>query len=323
MNVIFRKIRRLKNSSNKAGLIKQHLRYFTNKYLNQKIDYSNYINHETPARIRIETTNICNLKCITCPQNLHSYNRKKEIMPMDVFEKIVNEIKYFNPKPVVSLYHRGEPLSNPNIFECIRIVKDAGMYCNFNSNATLLTKSMSNKLLDSGLDLIEFSFDDVEPIEYEKMRVNAKYDQTLNNILSFLHIKKAGKYKKPLVVITGIKMKYSGLVDNIERLGASKSFMNIFSGFDVSFSHYYAHAWGKSKKNKYSPCPIVHKDFNILSNGFVVPCCYDLNGDVIMGNIHESTIKDIWNNEDYQELRKLLNNKKHYEIEGLCRGCPL
>lgn len=312
------KFKRLINSTDKIGLIKTHIIYLNNRYIKN----SPYILDEVPTRVRVETSNACNLKCITCPQNTTEYTRKIEMMDMELFNKIVDEIKQFNPKPKVVLYHGGEPLLNPNIFKCIDIVKSAKLYCYLNSNATLLTEYISNQIFKSGLDLIEFSFDDVTPTEYEKMRVNAIYETTLNNIRLFLEMKKEMQYKKPDVIITGIVMKNGSLINNIEKVQCSKLFKNLFSGFDVSFSHYYAHNWSKSLKKEYHKCNLVNHDFNILSSGLAVPCCYDLNGDLVLGNVKTESIKNIWVNEKYNNLRRKLNNKEHVNIE-LCVGCPI
>jgi radical SAM protein with 4Fe4S-binding SPASM domain len=61
---------------------------------------------------------------------------------------------------------------------------------------------------------------------------------------------------------------------------------------------------------------------NVHSDGIVTPCCIDSNRDLIMGNIRKDSIKEIWKNEAYQDIRK-----KH--LDGMidevptCRKCPL
>ena len=315
------KLLTLLKSKNKLGLIKNfiHLRQHI-FYLNAK-DTSKLIVDWTPLKIRIETTNTCNLKCITCPLNFPDYKRKFNTMNVELFTKIVNEIKTFRPKPDVILYLGGEPLANKNLFYFIELLKNENMFVKFNTNATLLTKEKAKLILESGLDVIEFSFDDIDPDEYEKMRINAKYDETLHNILQFLELKNIGKYKKPFVTLAGIKMSDSKLSDTLVRMQPSNHFKSLFKKYEIiDYQMWYAHKWTKSLNRKYKKCPFVYSDFNILSDGKCVPCCYDLNGEYILGDVTTDSIKEIWNNSKYQNLRNMLNNLEHEKFSP-CKGC--
>ena len=60
----------------------------------------------------------------------------------------------------------------------------------------------------------------------------------------------------------------------------------------------------------------VHPD------GVVTPCCLDSNREMVMGNIKENSIKDIWKNELYQDMRKKHLAGKIDEIPT-CKKCPL
>ncbi len=276
----------------------------------------------SPIKIRIETTNRCNLECVTCPLNWKDYTRKKETMSVDLFKRIINEASNFRPKPSVVLYIGGEPLMNSRIIDMIDIAKDEGLYCTLNSNAALMTEEISHRLIASKIDQIEFSFDDLTKEEYEAMRINANYDVTLENIRRFLDIKSSQGATFPRVVITGIRMKDKDLVESVEEIMPSERYRSLFDGHDVRLSVYYAHKWSKGKNSSFRPCRFPIMDFNILSNGLCVPCCYDLNGDFVLGNLNESSILEIWNNAEYRSLRKKMILGRRHEI-GICGKCPL
>ena len=58
-------------------------------------------------------------------------------------------------------------------------------------------------------------------------------------------------------------------------------------------------------------------------NGDVVPCCYDLEGNEIMGNLKDNTMEEIWNGEKYKNFRKRLKKsvfKPEIQPE-FCKGC--
>lgn len=276
----------------------------------------------TPTKVRIETTNRCNLKCVSCPLNWNDYTRKKETMSIDLFMKIINEVGNFKPKPEIVLYLGGEPLMNSRIVEMVNIAKKEGLACTFNSNATLLTDKISQELIASSIDEVHFSFDDLRKEEYEAMRVGADYDVTLHNIKRFLDIKSSQSATYPRVVITGIRMKNQNLEESVEAIMPSESFRTLFDGYDVELSVYNAHKWTKGKNKSPKPCWFPITDFNILSNGLCVPCCYDLNGDLVLGNLNESSVLEVWNNAEYRDLRRKMMKGRRKEIE-ICRNCPL
>lgn len=58
----------------------------------------------------------------------------------------------------------------------------------------------------------------------------------------------------------------------------------------------------------------------ILFNGDVSACCIDFNGQLIMGNIKQSNIVEIWKGSKYQEMRNMFLNQKYNSI-SLCKNC--
>ena len=67
-------------------------------------------------------------------------------------------------------------------------------------------------------------------------------------------------------------------------------------------------------------CVPLFETFTILSNGNVVPCCFDLKGELVLGNIYKESIFDIWNNEKYSEIRINFRKQKYCTI---CRKCTV
>ena len=73
----------------------------------------------------------------------------------------------------LKLNWRGEPLLHPQLCEIIRHAKEQGIVdVIINTNATHLDDSYAEKLLNSGLDYIIFSFDGGTKETYEKNRVS-------------------------------------------------------------------------------------------------------------------------------------------------------
>ncbi|KKK56638.1 hypothetical protein LCGC14_3062500, partial [marine sediment metagenome] len=49
-------------------------------------------------------------------------------------------------------------------------------------------------------------------------------------------------------------------------------------------------------------CEHPHKLITIRYNGDIVACCYDTTNSYVLGNIHTSSIEEIWNNKRYRIL---------------------
>jgi MoaA/NifB/PqqE/SkfB family radical SAM enzyme len=131
--------------------------------------------------VMVETSGICNLRCIMCPTNEYSHN--KNIMEDSVFEKVLNFIADPNIK-TIQMYGWGEPLLDPKLSVRIRQAKQINprAYIAISSNGTLFTSQKINQILESGLDQINISFDAGSKEVYEKIRVNSNFKRTIENL---------------------------------------------------------------------------------------------------------------------------------------------
>ena len=65
-------------------------------------------------------------------------------------------------------------------------------------------------------------------------------------------------------------------------------------------------------------CDHTENTITIRANGDIVPCCYDLTSKLVMGNILEDDLNDIWNGEKYRELRSTISSKKYNDVCAKC-----
>jgi radical SAM protein with 4Fe4S-binding SPASM domain len=68
------------------------------------------------------------------------------------------------------------------------------------------------------------------------------------------------------------------------------------------------------------PCIYLWREIFIEANGDVYPCCASDRQGLLMGNINESPLLDIWNNERYRLLRSTFKNN---DLLPACRNCYL
>lgn len=74
----------------------------------------------------------------------------------------------------------------------------------------------------------------------------------------------------------------------------------------------------EEKGEKSSYCDHVINTITVRADGNVVPCCYDLTSQLVMGNIMEQPLLHIWNSLPYNNLRQSIERKQAYSI---CENC--
>lgn len=273
-----------------------------------------------PSVIWVEPTNTCNLRCVMCPQSDNIMTRKKGFMKFSLLEKIIDEVKEW--KPTIKFFHLGESLMHPRIGDMIKYASERGCYTMMNSNATLLEEKQK-EIFESGLDYISFSFDGVTKEVYEKIRKGANFEKTLTNIINFLDVKKERGYEKPYVNIEMIRMddtekeveKFRKKFEDypVDKITVKK-LVNWTGGVDVE----------GDIPQIYTDLSCIHPwSFSVvLWDGKVVPCCRDYNGGLVLGDVNEKKLIDIWNNgQEMRNLRETLAKENGFKDIEICKNC--
>ena len=78
----------------------------------------------------------------------------------------------------------------------------------------------------------------------------------------------------------------------------------------------------KGHNQERKPCARLWNSFNVHSNGNVVPCCIDYSEEIVLGNMNEQSALEIWNSDQFNELREMHMQKRFSEI-SLCRDCTV
>ena len=302
----------------------------------------NNFDDQGPLCVDIETASICDLACPHCFREYILTPDK--LMDFEKYKKIIDECVKLGV-PSIKLNWRGEPLLNSKIDEYILYAKKRGIIdVAINTNATHLTKEMSEKLINSGLDFMIYSFDGGTKKTYEKMRPGRfkknNFDKVYKNIVDFNQIKKSSKSIFPL---TKIQM----VITNDTRKEIDE-FFNLFNDHvdDVSISPYSERGGnlddlGKEEKEKIKktlkdknlpldtpymitgngklsiaksrrPCEQIFQRLMITYDGRVAMCCMDWGAQHCIGYIDdkafniEKTLNDL--------KAKIDSNKKGFEL---------
>lgn len=290
--------------------------------------YQSYISKKSrnvppPIRLWVEPTSACDLRCVMC-LNKALPKSERGFMDFSLFEKIIDEASHFAHD--VNLFHRGESLLHPEIFRMVKYARNRGLSTRLNTNATPLNEERSRQILDSGLDFLSFSFDGYEKKAYEDLRVGADFDRTLDNIIGFLTLKKKLNKNLPYTTFTVIEFSDDCLGKTKDDI--REQFMERFDSLPLDqFVTRKPHNWAGSynKKDAIFNKSFVHCTFpwyslTIFWDGSVLPCPQDFFGKLILGNVRDSSLLEIWNGSKEILLRESLSGQQYKDIVP-CNTC--
>ena len=294
--------------------------------ISQKLDIKNISQVEYfPRYLEIEAYDGCNLNCVMCPLGKDIYDGGGRI-PMELFDKIVEQLKdYSNWVKLVCLSRNGEPLLNKNIAKMVKKLKDVGIKrVNFSTNATALTEKRSKELLNAGLDEIRFSIDGYSKEVFEKVRKDANYEKIIKNCLNFI------KFRNELDARTQVQIRFVEQEANTAEISDWKNFwLSKVKSTDIVASKK-MHSWGNKlesfegkiddKLNK--PCISPFSTLEILHDGTVPLCGCDYKPTVVLGNVKNNSLLEIWNSEKFRKIRDHHGSGNRNKID-ICIGCKI
>nr|MDP9323745.1 radical SAM protein [Acidobacteriota bacterium] len=125
-----------------------------------------------PEIVQIESTNICNAKCVFCPRD--DMHRRQGIMSVDLFRKIVDECVELGITHV-RMHNYGEAFIDKKLVEKVRYAKQQGIKeVGMISNGSLITDQIARGMIDAGLDAINISVDASGKEVFESTRIGLK-----------------------------------------------------------------------------------------------------------------------------------------------------
>ena len=140
-----------------------------------------------PEIVQIESTNICNAKCVFCPRD--DMHRRQGVMSFELFKKIVDECAELGITHV-RVHNYGEPFIDRQLVEKVRYAKQKGIKeVGMISNGSLITEEVARGMIEAGLDAINISVDAGGKEVFEPTRIGLNYDKVIANIERLVRIR--------------------------------------------------------------------------------------------------------------------------------------
>lgn len=280
-----------------------------------------------PNSLIIEPGTICQLKCHFCPQSYDDFDLKKEFLKFNDFKKIIDYFEDFVTD--INLFNWGEPLLNAYLPEMIIYASEKKICTVVHSNLIFLTENLAEKLIKSGLSVLVASIDGASEESYQVYRKGGSFTVAFENLKLLLNKKKKLKMKTPDIIWKFLIFKHNEheiekakyIAQEIEAHIDFK-FACTQGEFEPTLEQYNSKDFvSKFVKNYGFPCDQLWRSPVILSNGDVLPCCMVSQKKYVVGNMFKQNFKNIWNNEKYQSLRRIVAGKAIADDSSFCYYC--
>lgn len=252
--------------------------------------------------VRYEVTDNCNASCIMCPRDKHEHAREHGIMDQAAYERSIDEIVALGARKVV-LTGFGEPMLDKKLEKKISYARAKGLGTYIISNGSALNSRRARSLLEAGLDEIRISFYGMRPETYNAVMQGLDFDRTMKGLLEFLRLRdEMGAY-------TRVQISYLELDENRSDTQAFREFWEPkVNAIEIWKPHNFGD--GRDYRERCDG-PTVKTScgrpengpLQIQWKGEVIPCCYDYNNQIVLGNAFEQPVLEILNNAKYRLLR--------------------
>src|SRR5437773_1701103 len=270
--------------------------------------------------VRYEVTDHCNAECIMCPRDKHEHGREHGIMDLDCYKKSFDEVVALGGKKIV-LTGFGEPLVDKMLEQKVAYAKSYGLNTYIISNGSLLTEKRASGLIDAGLDEMRVSFYGMRPETYNVVMRKLDFNVTLAHLLRFLDLREAKGAKKPR-----LEVNYLVLPENETDTDEFRTFWEPRAdAIEIWKPHNFGD--GRDYRTRLEDLAVKNTcgrpengPLQIQWNGEVIPCCYDYNNQIVLGNAFETSVLELLNGTKYRMLR-VAHRLKYFKLFPYCNQC--
>jgi radical SAM protein with 4Fe4S-binding SPASM domain len=288
-----------------------------------------------PISISIEPTTSCNLRCPECPSGLRSFTRATGMLKQPLFEDIIDQLE-----PTLSyltFYFQGEPYLHPQFLAMASYASSRGIYTATSTNGHYLKDEQARLTVESGLDRLIISIDGTSQDTYSAYRVGGDLQKVIEGVENVVAWKRKLKSKTPHVIFQFLVVRPNehqipDVYALAKRLGVDQVVLKTAQVYDYEngseliplqeqYSRYRRKTDGTYaiKNEMLNRCWKMWHSCVITWDGKVVPCCFDKDGQYVLGDLTKNSFADIWKGRAYDDFRASLFSARS-EIE-MCRNC--
>lgn len=295
-------------------------------YLKYRFKYlfGQSLNLSSPVDISLELSSFCNMHCNYCYHNdKKNLPFKMNFMSWDTAKLIIYQAAELGVSSL-KMNWRGESTMSPIFSQVCAYAKSlagGSVFIDRLSNSNFKFDTSSDQIFE-GLahqTKVKVSYDSFRKDIFEKQRAGGNHDITTRNIDKFYN----WPGRKTELVIQAVRTQLNKDEDFEGEIrkrwpSADLSVRDVVEGRlnkdigDILIK--------KRDTDNRQSCLQAHVRLIFDTQGRASPCCPDIKNELVVGNIHEKSLRDIFNSELAKQLRADLKSKKAFEKDP-CKNC--
>jgi protoporphyrinogen oxidase/MoaA/NifB/PqqE/SkfB family radical SAM enzyme len=289
-----------------------------------------------PYILKIETTNICNLRCAYCYDDRRAPapgERPYGRMTVPQFRGLIDSCGDYLFK--INMYGFGEPFLFPETLEMIRYATDKNIGVGVSSNLNHQDPDLPRRIVASGLEVLIFSCHGVSFGTAGRFMRGGNADLAFANLRALVAARTKAGSKTPYIdwqyCVTGFnEHEIEKARETAARLGVDQvRFIRPFfpaNAPDEWFSTMFPRQTLTHDHEAAPGCSWLYRSAYINWDGGLIPCCRDPRDPAVdFGNVFETPLPTLWNSEKYQAARTLLADPSRHDLRKgiVCGRCPV
>jgi MoaA/NifB/PqqE/SkfB family radical SAM enzyme len=281
------------------------------------------------SEVRIENTNHCGYDCFFCPRD--KLSRDRGFMPLEDFELVLDRVG--SHEGDVDLHGFGEPLLDRRLRDKVALVRErwpAARPRIFSTVGVKVGEGYFEDLVAAGLRRIEISFYGFDRETYRLVHLVDRFDLARRNLIEVCRVRRASPQRLTVVV------RAFPSHPTIKQPGGSGGRIREFRawldglGVDVFYEralHNYGDGRDYNTFGEGPPCSVAwgyrRRVLQVTWDLDVIPCCFDSNATVKLGNLRQQSLAEILHGEVYRRfIRSHLEDRlEDYPVCLRCERC--
>jgi radical SAM protein with 4Fe4S-binding SPASM domain len=291
-----------------------------------------------PGLVQLQTINACQAACTMCPYPATSKLFPRGRIDDALFEKVVVELAAHPEVHTFVPMLQNEPLLDRRLFERLarfREVAGPRVKTELVTNGALLTSDVVERIREVRLDVLDISLDALHRETYERIRIGLDFDAVIAGVERVLDARL--EHTKVFVRLVRQRQNAREVRDFTRRWKARGVGVFVYSAHDRAGSvdgfnerirvpdrelPVLQRAEKAVSRAWFGHCPMPFAMASILHDGTLLMCVHDWGRKVVLGNVKDATIAELWNGDAMRDVRRLVSERRYEEVPA-CRDCSL
>lgn len=281
------------------------------------------VDSDVPLNLDLELCSLCSLRCPFCywgedkfRSEMQSNGDKdspmtKQMMPTELALMLIDEASKIGI-PAMKFHGRGDGIHHPDYSKILLYAYDRRFLDLLVNTHGMATPDKIPGLMAASKVMI--SLDSTVPERYGRMRVGGRFSNAVWTVHELLRQGHDNVWVRRVITQEN---KDEPFAENCKSIFGPKVHVSEHYAFPGRNEAFQDGSDPSQWPRKYCEYPSLR--LMVLASGQVVPCCVDWRAEMIVGNVYEQSLYEIWNGEPIKKLRQQLRANEF--ASAICKSC--